>query len=137
MLRSARHDLTKAMIHKLRYYFLCRSICSRAHTVSHVCKKMKTLLSADMYFLVSGARGLGWNMAQALSEVGIKAIAILDYNQEFGDKAAAELFEHTGIPSRFYKVDVRDGKAITEVVHHVAQTFGSVDVVINSAGIAE
>lgn len=76
-------------------------------------------------------------MAQALAEVGAKAVAILDYNQELGDQAAAQLHEQTGIPCHFYKVDIRDGKAIAEVVNNVASTFGSVDVVVNSAGIAE
>lgn len=89
-------------------------------------------------FLVhSGARGLGWNMAQALVEVGVKAIAILDVQQELGDKAAAELHESTGIPIQFYKVDIRDANAIAEVVAKVVENFGSIDILINSAGIAE
>jgi len=85
----------------------------------------------------SGARGLGYNMAQALCEVGVKAIAIMDVQQELGDQSASELHESTGIPVQFYKVDVRDADAIQEVVANVVDTFGSVDVLINSAGIAE
>lgn len=85
----------------------------------------------------SGARGLGYNMAQALCEVGVKAVAIMDVQQDLGDKAAAELHETTGIPVQFYKVDIRDADAIQEVIANVVDTFGSVDVLINSAGIAE
>jgi NAD(P)-dependent dehydrogenase (short-subunit alcohol dehydrogenase family) len=76
-------------------------------------------------------------MAQALAEVGIKAIALIDIQQEIGDAAAAELYGSTGIPTQFYKVDIRDAKAIAEVVLRVTEEFGSLDVVINSAGIAE
>ena len=76
-------------------------------------------------------------MAQALAEVGIKAIALIDVQQEIGDAAASELHESTGIPVQFYKVDIRDEKAIAEVVTKVAGEFGSLDVMINSAGIAE
>jgi len=76
-------------------------------------------------------------MAQALCEVGVKAIAIMDVQQELGDQAAAELHDSTGIPVQFYKVDVRDQSAIQEVVANVMDTFGSVDILINSAGIAE
>jgi len=83
------------------------------------------------------ARGLGWNMAQALAEVGVKAIVLIDVQQEIGDAAAAELHESTGIPVQFYKVDIRDAKAISEVVTKVAEEYGSLDVMINSAGIAE
>ena len=84
-----------------------------------------------------GARGLGWNMSQALAEAGAKAIALLDMRQELGDAAAAELHATTGIPVQFYKVDVRDETAIAEVVAKVDLDLGSIDVVINSAGIVE
>ena len=76
-------------------------------------------------------------MAQALAEVGVRAIALLDVQQDLGDLAAAELHASTGIPVHFYKVDIRDGNSIAEVVSKIAYSFGSVDVVVNSAGIAE
>ena len=85
----------------------------------------------------SGARGLGFNMAQALGECGAKAIVIMDVLQEPGDIAAAELHEICGVPVQFYKVDVRDEKAVAEVISNVVETFGSIDVMISSAGIAE
>jgi NAD(P)-dependent dehydrogenase (short-subunit alcohol dehydrogenase family) len=61
----------------------------------------------------------------------------MDVQQELGDQSASELHESTGIPVQFYKVAVRDADAIQEVVANVVDTFGSVDVLINSAGIAE
>ena len=76
-------------------------------------------------------------MAQALSEVGAKAVAILDVQQDLGDKAAAALHKSTGVPVQFYKVDIRDSKAIAEVVSKITESFGSIDILINSAGIAE
>jgi NAD(P)-dependent dehydrogenase (short-subunit alcohol dehydrogenase family) len=76
-------------------------------------------------------------MSQALSEAGAKAIALLDVKQELGDQAAAELHEATGIPVQFYNVDVRDAKAIGEVVANVSESLGSPDIVINSAGVVE
>ena len=94
-------------------------------------------LSSIMLKRQRGARGLGWNISQALAEVGAKAIALLDVKQELGDRSAAELHRNTGIPVQFYKVDVRDAKAISEVVAKVNHDLGSVDIVINSAGVAE
>ena len=85
----------------------------------------------------SGARGLGWNMSQALAEAGAKAIALLDVKQELGDAAAAELHSTTGIPVQFYNVDVRDEKALADVTAKVTADLGSIDIVINSAGIVE
>ncbi|KAL9116956.1 MAG: hypothetical protein Q9187_006513 [Circinaria calcarea] len=74
---------------------------------------------------------------KALVEVGVKAIALFDVQQDLGDKAAAELHQSTGVPVQFYKVDIRDANAIAEVVTKVVEKFGSIDVLINSAGIAE
>ena len=76
-------------------------------------------------------------MAQALAEAGAKAIALLDVKQDLGDVAAAELHSSAGIPVQFYKVDVRDEKAITDVVAKIAIDLASVDIVINSAGVVE
>ena len=84
-----------------------------------------------------GARGLGWNMSQAMAEAGAKAIALLDVKQELGDRSAAELHRTTGIPVQFYKVDVRDARAISDVVNKINHDLGSVDIVINSAGVVE
>lgn len=76
-------------------------------------------------------------MSQALAEAGAKAIALLDVKQELGDAAAAELHSTTGIPVQFYNVDVRDEKAIADVTAKATADWGSIDIVINSAGIVE
>lgn len=76
-------------------------------------------------------------MAQALSEVGIRGIAIMDVQQELGDRSAKELSEQTGVDVRFYKVDVRDEKAVQEAVQDVHEHYGQIDILISAAGIAE
>ena len=76
-------------------------------------------------------------MSQALAEAGAKATAILDVKQDLGDRAAADLHDTTGIPTQFYKVDVCDETAIANVVAKVKNDLGSVDIVINSAGVVE
>ncbi|KAL9135782.1 MAG: hypothetical protein Q9175_003019 [Cornicularia normoerica] len=84
-----------------------------------------------------GARGLGWNMSQALAEAGAKAIALLDVKQDLGDAAAAELHSTSCIPAQFYRVDVRDANVIADVVAKITLDLGSVDIVINSAGVVD
>ena len=84
-----------------------------------------------------GARGLGNHMARACAEAGAKALVIFDANQETGDAAAAELHGKTGLPVTFFKVDVRDGAAINAALESVESLYGSPDVLINSAGIAD
>lgn len=97
----------------------------------------KFLLPGKVAVVTGGGRGLGYNMAQALSEVGVAGIAIMDVQQELGDKAARELSEQTGVDVRFYKVDVRDGGAIQQSVHDIVDHYGRIDVLINAAGIAD
>ena len=82
-------------------------------------------------------RGLGLNMAQAVAEVGVRGIAILDVQHEIGDKAARELSEQTGVDVRFYQVDVRDGDFVNQTIRDIVNYFGGVNVLINTAGIAE
>ena len=76
-------------------------------------------------------------MAQALSKVGVKGIAIFDVQQELGEKSAQHLSAQTGVDVRFYKVDVRDKAAIQQAVQDVATHYGRIDILINAAGIAE
>ena len=76
-------------------------------------------------------------MSQALAEAGAKAIALLDIKEKLGEQAAAELHKTTGIPVQFYKVDVTDETSISGVVTKVTDDLGSIDVVINSAGIVK
>jgi NAD(P)-dependent dehydrogenase (short-subunit alcohol dehydrogenase family) len=76
-------------------------------------------------------------MARACAEAGAKAIALFDANQELGDTSAAELHAKTGLPVTFYKVDVRNVGAINAAVQSVTSSYGTPDVLINSAGIAD
>ena len=76
-------------------------------------------------------------MAQALTEVGVRGIAILDVQQEIGAKAARDLTEQTGIDARFYSVDVRDGEAVGQTIGEIVKHYGDLNVLINAAGIAE
>lgn len=86
---------------------------------------------------LSAGRGLGYCMAQALAEVGVRGIAIMDVQSEIGEKSARELSEQTGIDVRFYKVDVRDSHAIHQAVGDVREHYGQIDTLISAAGIAD
>ncbi|KAI4142240.1 MAG: hypothetical protein L6R39_005017, partial [Caloplaca ligustica] len=98
-------------------------------------KKVAVVTGLDTDYESSGARGLGWNMAQALAEAGAEAIALLDIKEELGQTAAAELSTHSKIPVKFYKTDVRDAQANNQTIEKIASDFGSVDILINSAGV--
>jgi len=76
-------------------------------------------------------------MAQGLAEAGVRGLAILDVQQEIGDKAARDLTQQTGVDTRFYSVDVRDGDTISRAVENIVKHYGDLDILVNAAGIAE
>ncbi|KAL8766413.1 MAG: hypothetical protein Q9209_006789 [Squamulea sp. 1 TL-2023] len=76
-------------------------------------------------------------MAQALAEAGAEAIALLDVKQDLGQEAASRLSSDAKIPVKFYKADVRDADANNETIEQVVSDLGSVDILINSAGIVK
>ena len=76
-------------------------------------------------------------MTQALAESGALSIALLDLKQELGESAASELSSSAKIPVKFYKADVTDAEASSKAIDEVVATFGSVDILINSAGIVK
>lgn len=76
-------------------------------------------------------------MAQALAEAGAKAIALVDVKEDLGKTAASELSSSAGIPVKYYKADVRDAGANNLVIEKVVSDLGSVDILINSAGIVK
>jgi len=85
----------------------------------------------------SGARGLGYNMAEGLAHAGMNGIALFDYQKELGSASARRLEAETGAKVHFFAVDVRDAPSVASAVDSVYQKFGRLDVAINAAGIAE
>lgn len=76
-------------------------------------------------------------MAQALAEAGAEAIALLDIKEDLGKTAASELTSSAKIPVKYYKADVRDAEANNRVVEKAVADLGSVDILVNSAGIVK
>ena len=66
-----------------------------------------------------GARGLGYNIAQALCDVNLKSLIILDVLKEHGDEATAMLQDKYGTRVEFKQVDVRDERSIQNSIDEV------------------
>ena len=82
-------------------------------------------------------RGLGFNIAKGLLEAGARALAILDYRQEEGELAAKQLTEETGTPVTFFHCDITEENSVEEAVQSAVRNFGGIDILVNSAGVAE
>ena len=75
-------------------------------------------------------------MTQALCESGIKAVAIFDVQSALGEAMADALYISTGVPVKYYNVDVVDEDSVDSAVGRVAKDFGGIDILVNSAGVA-
>ena len=80
--------------------------------------------------ITGGAAGIGLATAERFAEEGAKVV-ICDVNKEAGDAAVKRL----GADSSFYRVDVRDRKAVGDWIQDVLSRYGRVDVLVNNAGI--
>ncbi len=86
--------------------------------------------------VITGA-GSGIGRALALSVAGKGArLALSDWDAPGLEETAALVKQATGVEARTDKVDVRDKAAMAAYAASVAEEFGTVNVVINNAGIA-
>ncbi len=88
-------------------------------------------LSGRVAIVTGGASGLGNGAARRLLAGGA-SVAMFDVNVEKGRAAEAEL----GESSRFFEVDVTDTDSVEAAVAGVAELWGSIDILVNAAGIA-
>lgn len=83
--------------------------------------------------ITGGARGIGAATAQRLAQAGAK-VAVLDLNEEAAKATAADI-EAKGGRAIGLRADVTDRDRVTEVMAEIADTLGSIDILMNNAGV--
>lgn len=88
---------------------------------------------ANRVAVVSGGGGaIGRAIALKLAAAGAD-IAVVDVNAETAEKVAEEV-RAMGRRSLAQTMDIRSYEAVTAGVNTIAETFGGIDIVVNSAG---
>jgi 3alpha(or 20beta)-hydroxysteroid dehydrogenase len=87
-------------------------------------------LSGKVAIITGGARGMGEATSRLFAAEGAK-VAIADLLDDAGRALAKELGDNV----RFYRHDVTDKSAWTQLVAQVEQDLGPVDVLVNNAGV--
>ncbi|NLN16971.1 MAG: glucose 1-dehydrogenase [Firmicutes bacterium] len=90
-------------------------------------------LDGKKAIVTGGGQGLGKAMATALAEAGAD-VAIADLNADSAAAVAKEL-EGLGRQSMAVQVDVSNEEQVKAMVAKVVEAWGTVDILINSAGI--
>ena len=91
-------------------------------------------LHGKVAVVTGGARGLGLEMADALSELGC-AVALLDVGDGV-ESSAAGLGERRGVRTMGLHADVTDDAALAAAFDRVVGEMGTPAVLVNAAGIA-
>ena len=84
--------------------------------------------------VTGGSRGIGRAIVKELSARGASVAFTYSKNREMADSLVSEI-EGAGGRARAFQGDVTDAKAAEETVRAVKSEFGSVDYLINNAGI--
>lgn len=88
----------------------------------------------DKIAIITGAaNGIGFAAAKRFAEEGAKVV-IADFNEAEGVMRQTELNEE-GYDVIFVQVDVSNKDSVGMMVEQVVSTFGTVDILINNAGI--
>lgn len=92
-------------------------------------------LHKKVALITGGANGIGRETAKLFVAEGA-AVAVADYDEAAGAAFVAEL-EQTGGAGRvmFVKVDVSEAASVESMVAAVVERFGTLDILINNAGI--
>ena len=84
--------------------------------------------------VTGGTRGIGRAIAFAFAEKGARVAVLFRNDQVSADKTLAEL---KGNGHLAIKADVADADQVEKAVFAVIESFGSLDIVVNNAGIGD
>ena len=95
---------------------------------------MTTSLSGKVAFIHGGSRGIGAATARRLARDGAK-VAIGYGASAIAAQALAEEIKAAGGEAIAVKADATDAAALTQAIDGVAERFGRLDILVNSAGV--
>ena len=93
-------------------------------------------LDGRVAIVTGGGRGLGREMALALSEAGADVCIASRTESQLRDTAAF-IAERSGRETLVAPADVRSAEAVDSVVATVVERFGRLDIMLNNAGIGD
>lgn len=88
----------------------------------------------DKVVLITGAgSGIGRAAALAFAAEGAN-VAVVDVTEAAGQEVVAQI-EAAGGSARFFRVDVTRAEQVDNLVRHVVETWGRLDITLNNAGV--
>jgi 3-hydroxybutyrate dehydrogenase len=94
---------------------------------------MESTLKGKVAVVTGGASGIGFAIAQALSQKGA-AVVVADLKPDAGH-AAAENLRTSGATAEFVTTDVSKVQDVRHLMSIAVERFGRVDILVNDAGV--
>ncbi len=91
-------------------------------------------LTGKCAIITGGSKGLGLAMAAGLASAGA-SVMLVNRNAEEGQLAAQQLANEYGTRATSFATDVTDAAQTEAMAKAAFETFGRIDILINSAGI--
>src|SRR4051794_31350694 len=86
-------------------------------------------------FITGGSRGLGLRMARVLAKQGARLTLISRHVDDL--RAVQEELTGIGTDTLIFECDVRDRDHVRETIDRSVKIYGSIDVLINNAGVIQ
>ncbi|MCG8338159.1 MAG: SDR family oxidoreductase [Proteobacteria bacterium] len=90
-------------------------------------------LKDSVAIVTGGARGIGKAIVNRLASEGVKVV-IADILEDAAEETCAEI-NNAGYTGVAYKVNLRQVSQINKLVDFAVETYGTVDILVNCAGI--
>lgn len=90
-------------------------------------------LDGKVAVITGAASGMGRTTAEFFAREGAM-VAVTDFNAEQGAEVVAAIAEAGGT-ARFWRVDVTDETSVADAYREVVEVFGTIDVLVNAAGV--
>lgn len=93
------------------------------------------MLKEKVAVITGGSRGIGAEVAYKLASLGADIAIIYAGNEEAAKKVAGECIARYSVKARAYRCNVADFNEVKDTVEHIKSDFGTVNILVNSAGI--
>ena len=93
-------------------------------------------LDTKVAFVTGGSKGIGYGIAEALSNLGVK-VAITSRKKEEAEKAAKEITSNGKGEVIGLEADVRNFDSQKKAIDEVTQKWGQLDILVANAGVGK
>ena len=93
------------------------------------------MLTGKNAIITGGSRGIGAAITQKLASLGVNVAVISSSESPAAEQVCAECREKYGVKAEAYRCNVADFEETKQTVAAVREAYGSVEILVNDAGI--